>query len=184
MTILHVNGVHRVRVKFCGCSTVVQDRLEYNQLLDAHLFPSSFKNPRTAFTFATLDCLSILSTRGNVSAYDYYHSLRCLTDICELQGFPTRYDELTFTIRRYRDLLTLKRAGVAHNDLGIDGLKKGDLAIECPASPLPGKNLPRDWKTLYADKPHLRAQFLALDANFRLKLKDRKLTQRNQPNRL
>lgn len=79
-------------------------------------------------------------------------------------------------IRCYRNLLAYKRAGVGHNANGISDLQSGDLAVECPASPLPGKNLPEDWEIKFALKPHLRAQYLAIDANFRLKRKDRGLS--------
>lgn len=150
--------------------------MECYQLLDARLFPATFSRPQTAFSFDLLDCLSSLSMRGKVSAYDYYITLRCLTDTCELRGIPKRYDELNVAIRCYRNLLAYKRAGVGHNANGISDLQSGDLAVECPASPLPGKNLPEDWEIKFALKPHLRAQYLAIDANFRLKRKDRGLS--------
>jgi len=173
ITILHTNAIHRVRVMFCGCGTDVEQRHHYNQLLDAQLFPASFTTPKTVFTFTLLDTLCTLTMRGKVSVYDYYQSLRCLSDNCELRGLASRYDELGLAVRRYRNLLSLKRAGIAHNPNGIADMQEGDLAVDSPASPLPGKNLPPNWKTVFMDKPHLHAQFLALDANFRLKLKDR-----------
>lgn len=111
--------------------------------------------------------------RGKMTAYDYYQSLRCLVDSYELRGLPTRYDELNVAIRRYRNLLALKRAGVAHNLHGLDDVREGDLAVENPAAPHPGKNLQENWRALFADKPHLFTYFIALDANFRLKRKDR-----------
>lgn len=160
-------------MQFCGCSTDAEDLRDYNQLLDARLFPATFSHPQTAFTFLLLDTLDVLTMRGKLSVYDYYHSLRSLTDACELQSFPRRYEELGVTVRRYRNLMALKRAGIAFKLRGVEDLQDGDLAIESPATPLPGKNLPIDWQTQYKDKPHLRSLFLALDANFRLKLKDR-----------
>ena len=42
-----------------------------------------------------------------------------------------------------------KRAGRGHDPRGIDGTKPGELAVECPACPRPGVNLPKDW----ADAP-------------------------------
>lgn len=176
LTLVHTNAIHYVRVQFCGCSTVADDRYECNQLLDARLFPTSFSRPQTAFSFCLLDSLSSLSMRGKTSAHDYYITIRALTDVCGLRSLPTRYDELNAAIRRYRNLFVLKHAGIAYNANGLADMKDGDVAVECPASPLPGKNLPDDWKTRYADKPHLRAQYLAIDANFRLKQKDRGLT--------
>jgi hypothetical protein len=35
----------------------------------------------------------------------------------------------------------LKRAGRAHDPAGIEATMEGKCAIECPACPLPGKNL-------------------------------------------
>lgn len=173
LTILHVNSIHHVRVQFCGCSTVVEDRHDYNQLLDAQLFPASFQHPMTAFTFQLLETLNALTMRGKLTVYDYYQTLRSLTDNCELRSLPRRYEELGVAIRRYRNLMALKRAGIAYRPLGIDDLQDGDLTIECPAIPLPGKNLPSDWEIAYSEKPHFSAMFIALDANFRLKQKDR-----------
>jgi hypothetical protein len=49
--------------------------------------------------------------------------------------------------------MMLKRAGAAHTPKGIADILPGSLAIECPAAPLEGKNLPNDWKTVYEGKP-------------------------------
>jgi hypothetical protein len=88
MTILHTNAFHHVNIQFCACSTNVELRLERNQLLAVKLFPASFESPKTAFTFDLLKLITTLSARGKVSAYDYYQVLRCLTDSCELLGWP------------------------------------------------------------------------------------------------
>jgi hypothetical protein len=84
----------------------------------------------------------------------------------------------------------LKWSRRENDENGIAATPHGALAIECPACPHPGKNLPEDWETVYRHKPcvlydymilyktdfyfsHLHAQFLAIDANFRLKQKER-----------
>lgn len=41
--------------------------------------------------------------------------------------------------------MMLKRAGRGHVPEGIDKTSPGKLALECPACPHPGKNLPDDW---------------------------------------
>jgi hypothetical protein len=68
----------------------------------------------------------------------------------------------------------------------------GVFALECPACPHPGRNLPNNWEDASDGKKcaflyvrnycwikslfrWLYSLFLALDANFRLKLKDRKI---------
>jgi hypothetical protein len=42
--------------------------------------------------------------------------------------------------------MALKRAGRGHEPGGIISTSKGDLMVECPACPHPGRNLPDDWE--------------------------------------
>ena len=42
--------------------------------------------------------------------------------------------------------MALKRAGRGHEQGGIDATSNGELMVECPACPHPGKNLPNDWE--------------------------------------
>lgn len=88
MTIIHVNGFHKVLFTFCQCSSDDAEYLESNQLLRVKLFPASWHIPKTAFTFDALDQLESLSSYGRVSAYDYYYSLQRLTDGQGLQTWP------------------------------------------------------------------------------------------------
>lgn len=39
----------------------------------------------------------------------------------------------------------LKRAGRGQDPAGVNATEQGDLAIECPACPQPGRNLPPGW---------------------------------------
>ena len=48
----------------------------------------------------------------------------------------------------------LKRGGRAHDPAGAGATKEGELTVECPACPHPGKNLPDDWKD---SPPHIRS---------------------------
>ena len=93
------------------------------------------------------------------------------------------------SVRQWRHLKDLKRSAAGHSSVAIDSLADGVLAIECPACPHPGRNLPQGWENAADDKayehfyPHttspndlfrwLYSLFLAMDANFRLKLKSR-----------
>ena len=40
----------------------------------------------------------------------------------------------------------LKRAGRAFDSQGVEGTHSGELAVECPACPQPGVNIPVDWE--------------------------------------
>lgn len=42
--------------------------------------------------------------------------------------------------------MILKRAGRAHATDGVASTEQGSCAVECPACPHPGKNLPVGWE--------------------------------------
>jgi hypothetical protein len=42
----------------------------------------------------------------------------------------------------------LKRAGRGHDPAGVAATKPGSLAVECPACPHDGRNLPENWKSV------------------------------------
>jgi hypothetical protein len=46
----------------------------------------------------------------------------------------------------WRNLMALKRAGRGQDPLGVEGTTQGELALECPACPHPGRNLPDNWQ--------------------------------------
>jgi hypothetical protein len=164
MVIMHHNGFHRLTVSFCGCAQDEQSRVYGNQLLRHRLFPASSEQPKTAFTFQSLDLLCQLSSQAKVSAYNFYSSMRNLTDNPDLHGWPVsclfinysfllitlqrKYPELTNVLRRYKHLLMLKRSGRGHDPNGVISTHPGELALDCTACPYPGINLPEDWRTL------------------------------------
>jgi hypothetical protein len=76
-TIVDTNGVHATRLMFCGCG--VQDT-KIKQLMRARLFPATTREPRTAFTFKTLQEFHIHTLESKKAAYDYLEALRRLTD--------------------------------------------------------------------------------------------------------
>jgi hypothetical protein len=86
----------------------------------------------------------------------------------------------------------LKRSGRGHDPDGAGATSLGELAIECPACPHPDRNLPPDWNSggpqeyfrylIYRLKVftnheliyrYIYTQFLAVDGNFKLRLKER-----------
>jgi hypothetical protein len=92
-------------------------------------------------------------------------TLRALTDTAEIGEFwsvsgqfimgslalnfihQKRYDELGYAVRGYRHILMAKWAGRGHDPDGIVATKFGGLALDCPACPQPGINLPPDWES-------------------------------------
>ncbi|KAH6887831.1 hypothetical protein BKA70DRAFT_1235793 [Coprinopsis sp. MPI-PUGE-AT-0042] len=170
-TVFHTTGVHKVNVRFCDCRTV--DRL--CQLLRARWFPSTHDRTQTVFTFDAIEQFQELMLQGKTTLYDYYHTLIRLTDNMRLDKIPGRCNDFHNIIRYWRSLLQGKRSGRGQDPAGINNTAEGELALECPACPHPGKNIPDDW-TEAGPLLFIYTLFLAMDANFKLKGKDCKLT--------
>ncbi|KAI6119465.1 hypothetical protein EV401DRAFT_2071463 [Pisolithus croceorrhizus] len=160
-TIIHSNGVHSVKLDFCGCESA---EAPFQQLLRIHWFPASSEKPRTAATFNVLEQFHLLSFESKVSAFEFYQSLSRISD--NTGPNPPKFLRI---IRQWRHLKLLKHTGRGHDPLGISNTKQGDCALLCPACPHPGKNLPQDWRSVGPEKQFLYSLFVALDANFRLK---------------
>lgn len=76
LTVLHTNGHHELKVRFCHCQVVE----EYQQLLRIRWWPATPIAPRSAFTFNVLRQWHYQNLQGNISAFDFYRSLEFLTD--------------------------------------------------------------------------------------------------------
>lgn len=49
-------------------------------------------------------------------------------------------------VRQYRHLKLMKRAGRGNVMNGLETTGPGELALQCPACPIPGINLPEGWE--------------------------------------
>lgn len=67
--ILHTNGIHRLRLDFCGCD-LGRDIPRPIQLMRRRLWPSTVGDPKTATSFEALDDFTRLSLVGKVTGYD------------------------------------------------------------------------------------------------------------------
>ena len=75
LTVIDLNGWHKLHVSFCKCSTsgVLYDH--YRQLLRMRWYPASFGRPKTAFAFDLLDTYHKLTLQGKLNLYDFYHAI-------------------------------------------------------------------------------------------------------------
>ncbi|KAJ7584477.1 hypothetical protein C8J56DRAFT_1005073 [Mycena floridula] len=162
--IIDIDGIHTVAVDFCRCAGR-QDHV--TQLLRARLFPATTSSPKTAATFRVLKTFQLLSFMSKVSAFEFYHSLARLTDNTGTIDPPDRYKAFLRMVREFRHVKLMQRFGRGHDAGGVATTKPGECAVQCPACPHPGINLPED----YATRPNswIYQLFLAIDANFRLK---------------
>lgn len=83
--VMHVNGLHRVSVSFCGCKLHLTHRV---QLLRASWWPATPFNPQTCATLEVLRHFQYLNLQGKISPFNYYRSLELLTDAPRLTGLP------------------------------------------------------------------------------------------------
>jgi len=103
-TVVHTNGIHIVKVQFCGCyGECSQPKF---QLLWGSWLPASTEDPHTAFTFEVLNAYHLLSLQGKISHEDYYLSVSRHTDNTGLD--PPK--ACNYTASEYPKL-TLQRIG-------------------------------------------------------------------------
>ncbi|KAH9011674.1 hypothetical protein EDB85DRAFT_1900862 [Lactarius pseudohatsudake] len=129
-------------VLFCICPNAGAND---EQLLQAGLFPSTFKRIETAFTFTILDDFLADNLECKTTAQQYYSKLQSITNRMFPHHIPNLYKQLLRASRQWRDLKNRIQSGLAHQN-GRIPTTDGSMAIFCPACPQPGINLPDDWK--------------------------------------
>ncbi|KAF7377196.1 CxC2 domain-containing protein [Mycena sanguinolenta] len=169
--VLDIGYIHRIAVDFCGCTRRAEVGEHRIQLLRRGWFPATHDMPKTAAMFHLLDFFHVQTLQDKTTMFDFSTSLEKLTDASGTaeSPLPNRYREFLRMTRAYRNLLMLKCGGRGHDPGGVNGTQAGELAIQCPACPRPGVNLPKGWENTPKEKRFLYILFLALEACFRLK---------------
>ncbi|EJD33797.1 hypothetical protein AURDEDRAFT_28973, partial [Auricularia subglabra TFB-10046 SS5] len=148
MTIADVTGIHTLMVNPCCCrgiGEVAADDIE--QLILARLFPATFSNPRTAYTFRLMEHWHLDILQGKKPVYDYWISLQRRTKETRAECSQSGYKNFARAGRYWRDLTSRKQSGQAQ---GIDTFLPpnrypGSVAVICPTCPEPDFNLEPDW---------------------------------------
>ncbi|KAH9031441.1 hypothetical protein EDB83DRAFT_2229595 [Lactarius deliciosus] len=144
-TVVDRSGVFDMEIVFCVCSGM--DNMG-EQLLRAGLFPSTFKQIETLFTFSVLEDFITDNLECKTTAQQYYSKLQSMTSKMFPNKVQNRYKQLLRASRQWRDLKTRMESGLGHQP-ETESPPDGAMAVFCPACPQPGINLPTDWKTLY-----------------------------------
>ncbi|KAI0037791.1 hypothetical protein FA95DRAFT_1585548 [Auriscalpium vulgare] len=165
IVVIDVTGIHEVSIDYCDCAHTEAGQ-HIVQLLRASWWPATVHRPSTVTTLATLKLFHALNLQGKINAFDFYNGLVRITD-----GL-----EFIRSMRCFRNIRTVKRAGRGHDPAGIDATAPGELAIICPLCPHPDRNMPEGWENASDDEAWKHTLFLAIDANFKLKMKNRKLS--------
>ena len=157
---MHTSSVYQNKVQWCDCSDAPAG---YIQLFRTGMFPVSFKQPESAFTFDLLHYYNIDSLECKTSAMSFYQKLKRLSSNAFPDKVKTCYVELMKVAHQWHDLVNRKRFGYAY-DATLSG-KEGSLALFCPACPQPRINLENDYQNLYPDWALQR--IIVADGNFK-----------------
>ncbi|PBK70788.1 hypothetical protein ARMSODRAFT_884149, partial [Armillaria solidipes] len=167
-TILDTNGIHDVKVDYCACDRC-KGTMQRQQLLRFGWYPVTPLHPRTCATLTLLDQFHALTHAGKISTYDYYRYLNTMTDAWGIRLPKRKYTSLLRMVRQYQHLKMLMRAGRGQEENGIATTSEGQLALQCPACPIPEVNLPEGWRLASRSISYLYRGIFAMDTNFRLK---------------
>ncbi|KAH9019735.1 hypothetical protein EDB85DRAFT_2075789 [Lactarius pseudohatsudake] len=162
LTVVNQTGVFDMEVLFCVCPNAGPND---EQLLQAGILPSTFRQIETAFTFSVLDDFLADNLECKTTAQQYYSKLQGITNRMFPDRVPNLYKQLLRASRQWRDLKSRMQSGLGHQQVG-DSANDGSMAIFCPACPQPGINLPNDWKDRYHDDPNQLIRTFIMDGNF------------------
>ena len=76
ITIINRSGVHEIGVRWCCCPDAAERDM---QLMAAGLFPATFRNPKTAFTFRVLEEFHLDNLECKTTPSQFSSHLRRLT---------------------------------------------------------------------------------------------------------
>jgi hypothetical protein len=94
--VIHVNGIHRVRVSFCGCGNSIHPR---QQLLRRGWYPATIHQPHTCATFIVLNHFHLQTLHSKLTATHFIAALERETDNTGL--VPVKVcDALEFLVNR------------------------------------------------------------------------------------
>ena len=160
--VIETNGIHRLPLHLCTCPGAAPTD---EQLLTSQLFPTSFQNIKTLFTFKVLDDFRLSNLTCKTSAYQYYLKLRRLTSLAFPKSVPvhiTLVDILECYLTHYprtgivnsEELVGNGKIWNLENALVLAMIpripKAREMAYGCMSCTQPGVNLPSNWK----EDPH------------------------------
>ena len=92
ITVVHNSGIFDMEILYCICTNAVE---KDEQLMNAGLFPSSFKQIDTAFTFTVLDDLLMDNLECKTTAQQYYFKFQSITNRMFPDSVPVSWNSLT-----------------------------------------------------------------------------------------
>ncbi|KAJ6609453.1 hypothetical protein B0H10DRAFT_1813813, partial [Mycena sp. CBHHK59/15] len=169
MVVINLPFVHNVWYRYCKCQKGAH-LSNVQQCLRNQWYPATVTDPSTCATFLTLETFRLQNVVGNMNAHDFVTAIERQTNAASCTGIDWhRYKEFIRMSRQWAFLKRIKRAGRAHDPLGLAATVLRECAVRCWACPHDGRNLPTDWRDVNPKDKFLYMLIVALDANFRLK---------------
>ncbi|KAN0136391.1 hypothetical protein V8E53_005759 [Lactarius tabidus] len=141
LTVVDCQGVFTMEVLFCVCS---DRRSKEEQLLGTCLFPATFKQIETVFSFAVLDNFLVNNLECKTTVQQYFSKLQSMTSTMFPDYVQNRYKQLLHASCQWQDLKNRMKSGLGHK-AEQETSENGSMSIFCPVCPQPGVNLPNDW---------------------------------------
>lgn len=85
-TIIHTNGIHVVNIWFCSYILALHHGDCVQQLLRCCIFPATMTDPQTGSISVLLKLAHILSVQSKLSLYNFYISIKTLTDTTHISN--------------------------------------------------------------------------------------------------
>ncbi|KAJ6580208.1 hypothetical protein B0H10DRAFT_2235457 [Mycena sp. CBHHK59/15] len=179
-TLVESNGIHATAIAFCRCkgSDGTRGAPEFQQLLQAGIFPGSIKDPKTGYTLGLLEYYREQRSQGKGSAYNFVRVLQRMADPFFAGSVPDIYVNFLAITRFHEHLGIVMRRGHAHRvdeplpgevDRPYPNRPIGYMGLQCGACPERGVNMP-----LVVHVPkylrHCIAQHQTIDGNFKANL--------------
>ncbi|KAF8262215.1 hypothetical protein EI94DRAFT_1773257 [Lactarius quietus] len=148
ITVIDRSGIHEISINWCCCPEAPKHDL---QLMMAGLFPATFHNLKTAFTFRVLEEFHLDNLECKTTPSQFFSCLKRLKS----DKFPNTVSD------RYQELL--RRFGFRYGEINQE--KPGSMAIFCALCAQPGINLPENWRE-YENSKTLFMRGFMMDGNF------------------
>lgn len=87
LVVLHSNGVHEIRTRYCNCVASSGDEKRL-QLLRQRWYPATVINPQTCATFQVLDLYEKLFLVGGMNVHAFIGTLENLTSCLRFDDVP------------------------------------------------------------------------------------------------
>ncbi|KAL0068273.1 hypothetical protein AAF712_004660 [Marasmius tenuissimus] len=161
MTIVHSNGIHGTRIRFCFCNGRPDP---VDQCMKARLFPATLQAPKTFFTFQVLNEFLNHHLVSGRSAFQYLGGLRHLTDGAFTAAVQDPYKQFCRATQVWRHLCADKWSGKAF-DLSqhFPHRKPDNVIVFCPCCPEDGINTEEGWEQTPEELRHLVQRQLTAD---------------------